>query len=269
MGVRTHTQACRTPTEALSLSGTQAGSDHAPKGARWGSQQLRLESHSAWLPPHLVWPSAGHIAFWASVSHLRPVSLGQSRGRRGAGEEDLFLVSHPRNSCPLKTTLQLRNFPSGHWLLFCSLTELLLLPPFCVPPSPLPSGSLLPLETGLKALQPGRHGQVGKAGGRRECPLELRTSSSSLGKAAGGQCGAWTSILSLDSVGGGWGGCCCGKRGLQEAGVSQTLAPSRLWPQGRHFLDLKQQSQGVIPAAPSASRGRLPPTTASPSSQRG
>ena len=40
--VQTHTQACRTPTEALSLSGTQAGSGQVPKGTRWGSQQNPL-----------------------------------------------------------------------------------------------------------------------------------------------------------------------------------------------------------------------------------
>ena len=131
--------------------------------------------------------------------------------------------------------MQLRNFPSGHRLPFCSLIELLLLPPFCVPPSPLSSCSLLPLETGHKALQPGRHSQVGKAGGRWGCPLELKTSSSSLGKAAGDQFGAWTLILSLDRVGGGWGGC-CGKRGLQEAAVRQTLPPSRLVASGVTFF---------------------------------
>lgn len=179
MGVRTHTQACKTPTEALSLCETQAGSGQAPKGTRWGPQQLRLVS--AQLCPHSAWPGVGHVAFWASVSRLRPIYLGQSRGRSGAGEEDLFPVSHPRNPCPLKRTVQLRNFPSGH-----SLTELLLLPPFCVPPPPplwfpAPPGNWAQSSAAWEA-----YGQVGKAGGRWGCPLALRTSSSSLGKAAGG-----------------------------------------------------------------------------------
>lgn len=66
----------------------------------------------------------------------------------------------------------------------------------------------------------------------------------------------------------------CGEEGLQEAGVSQTLAPSPCGLQGRHFLDLKQQSRkgGSIPAAPSASSGRLkdcPPAPASHPAREG
>lgn len=136
--------------------------------------------------------------------YLSPVFL--SKGRRGAGEEYPFPVSHLRNSCPLERTLWLRNFPPGHQLPFCFLIEPLLLPPFCLPPLPLPTGSLLPLGTGHRSLQPGRPGQVGKAAGRWGCPLELRTSSSSLGMVVKGQFWAWTSILSLGGRGGGKGG---------------------------------------------------------------
>ena len=52
-GVRIHTQACKTPTEALSLCETEAGSGQAPKGTRRGPQQLRLESQPGFvLTPH-------------------------------------------------------------------------------------------------------------------------------------------------------------------------------------------------------------------------